>query len=270
MGRPPRITRPQLLATAAGVFAAKGYEATTLADIAKELGVTAAAVLRHVESKQALFAEAMRPPEIKVPEFVAELTNVDPATDPRIVLRALAEHFVPFVQNTIAANLAVYMHRSARSFVIPFDPDKADSPPRRGMKILTDYFRRAAAAGVIRLDDPRAAALLFLGSLHSYVFFHQILNISPVPYPLDRYIDALLDLWSHGGFGGTRGTSKQFETGREDRDRGRRPRSPGRGRPVVPAPVEKAGGGRPGRVARGEDGERGVARRRPRRPRTDR
>src|SRR5207253_2198578 len=215
MGRPPRLTRPQLLATAAGVFAAKGYEATTLADIARELGVTAAAVLRHVESKQALFAEAMRPRELKVPEFVAQLTNIDASTDPRIVLRALAENFVPFVQNTIAANLAVYMHQSARSFVIPFDPDKADSPPRRGMKILTDYFRRASCAGVIRLEDPRAAALLFLGSLHSYVFFHRILNISSVPYPLDRYIDALLDLWSHGAFGGSRGNNNKSETARE-------------------------------------------------------
>ena len=268
MGRPPRITRPQLLATAASVFAAKGYEATTLADIAKELGVTAAAVLRHVESKQALFAEAMRPRELKVPEFVAELTKVDAATDPRVVLRALAENFVPFVQNTIAANLAVYMHQRARSFVIPFDPDKADSPPRRGMKILTDYFRRASAAGVVRIDDPRAAALLFLGSLHSYVFFHQILNISSVPYPLDRYIDALIDLWSHGGFGGTRG--KKSKTGREDRDRSDRPQSLGRGRVLVSAPVEAAAGSGAGRVARGKDGERRVARRRPRGPRSDR
>src|SRR5215218_6691611 len=121
MGRPPRITRPQLLTTAAAVFAPKGYEATTLADIARELGVTAAAVLRHVDSKQALFAEAMRPRDIKVPDFVSALADVDPATDPRIVLRGFAESFVPFVQNTIAANLAVYMHQSARSFVIPFD-----------------------------------------------------------------------------------------------------------------------------------------------------
>lgn len=268
MGRPPRITRPQLLSTAAAVFAAKGFEATTLADIAKELGVTAAAVLRHVESKQALFAEAMRPPEIQVPEFVAAVADVDPSTDPRIVLRTIAENFIPFVQNTIAANLAVYMHQSARSFVIPFDPDKADSPPRRGLKILTNYFRRAADAGVIRIEDPRAAALLFMGSLHSYVFFHQILNISPTPYPLDRYIDALLDLWSHGGFGGTRG--KQSKTARQNRAGGAGPRAARGGRTLVSAPVEDAEGSRPRRVARSKDGERGVARRRPRRPRPDR
>ena len=60
MGRPPRIRRDQILDTARRVFAAKGFAAATLADIAGELGVTAAALLRHVRSKDALFAEAMR------------------------------------------------------------------------------------------------------------------------------------------------------------------------------------------------------------------
>jgi len=268
MGRPPRITRAQILATAGRVFAVKGFEATTLADIATELGVTPAALLRHVESKQALFTEAMRPPGIRVPEFVAALARVDPATDPRIVLRAIAENFVPFVQNTIAANLAVYMHQSARSFVIPFDPDKADSPPRRGLKLMTDYFRRAAAAGVIRIDDPRAAALLFMGSLHSYVFFHQILNISPTPYPLDRYIDALIDLWSNGGFGGSRGNEANPSPEDHRPGVGAHPRR-GRGVPVL-APEPKAEGGRAGRLPGSEDRERRVAVRRPRGPRVRR
>jgi AcrR family transcriptional regulator len=60
MGRPPTITREQLFDTARRVFSEKGFEATTLADIARELGVTPAAVLRPLRSKQALFATARR------------------------------------------------------------------------------------------------------------------------------------------------------------------------------------------------------------------
>jgi len=129
MGRPAIISREQLLDTARSVFARKGYEAATLADIAAKLKVTAAAVLRHFPSKQALFAAAMQPRRLEIPTFIHELATVDPAADPRIVLRRLAEQFVPFVQRTLAENLAVYMFsRAQTSIVLPFDPRDPDTP----------------------------------------------------------------------------------------------------------------------------------------------
>ncbi len=265
MGRPPTITREKLLETARRIFAKKGFEATTLADIAGELHVTPAAVLRHVPSKQALFATAMKASRIELPRCVAELADIDAATDPRLVLRRLAEQFVPFVSGTIAENLAIYMHRrSQTSIVLPFDVRDDDSPPRRGLRIVTDYFRRAAEAGVVRIKDPRAAALLFMGSLQSYVLLHQVFNIAPKPYPLDDYIDALIDLWTNGAIGGTRARSKKTAAPRRARSRaGGTDR--GHARVVArPAPAE---GDRPLRNARGAHGRGGVADRRPRRPR---
>src|SRR6266542_1015683 len=152
MGRPPTITRERLLETARRVFAEKGFEATTLADIAAELHVTPAAVLRHVPSKQALFATAMRARHIALPACIVRLQATGGAEDPRVVLRRLAEEFVPFVSSTIAENLAIYMHRrSQTSIVLPFDVRDDDSPPRRGLRIVTYYFRRAAEAGVVRV-----------------------------------------------------------------------------------------------------------------------
>jgi AcrR family transcriptional regulator len=210
MGRPPRITRLQLLECARDVFAAKGFEATTLADIALELGVTPAAVLRHVPSKQALFNEAMRP-TMALPQCILDLRSTDAGSDPRVVLRRVAEGWVPFAQTTIAQNIAVQLHARSRStFTLPFDAGAEDSPPRRGLRIITDYFRRASKAGVIRVDDPRAAALLFMSSLVGYVFIHQIVRAVPRPYPLPDYIDALLDLWTGGAItGGTRARTKR-------------------------------------------------------------
>src|ERR1700737_503978 len=161
MGRPPRIRRDQILETARGVFAQKGFEGATLADIASELRVTPAAVLRHVSSKQELFRAAMRGRVTAPPDFILELASVDASVDPRIVLRNIAERFVPFVEKVIAENIAVYMRQRSRSLLLPFDPDAADSPPRRGLAVVTDYFRRAMEAGVIRSGDPRAKALIF-------------------------------------------------------------------------------------------------------------
>ena len=222
MGRPPRITREQLFETARGVFAVKGFEAATLADIASELRITPAAVLRHVSSKQELFHLAMRSRVTAPPDFILALAGVDAGADPRVVLRGIAEKFVPFVEKVIGENIAVYMHEKARSLVVPFDPDAADSPPRRGIAVLSDYFRRAMDAGVIRRGDPRASALLFIGSLQAYVINHHILKVAPKPYPIDRYIDALIDLWSNGAIvGGHRGKAGQSSGARRRADRGR-------------------------------------------------
>src|SRR5213594_2214482 len=98
MGRPPRISRDQLLETARGVFAVKGFEADTRADIASELRITPAAVLRHVDSKQELFRQAMRGRVTAPPDFILALGSVDARTEPRVVLRAIAQQFVPFVE----------------------------------------------------------------------------------------------------------------------------------------------------------------------------
>jgi AcrR family transcriptional regulator len=265
MGRPPTITREQLLETARRVFATKGFEATTLADIAAELKVTPAAVLRHVRSKQALFAAAMRPRHIEMPAAIIHLQATGGAEDPRVVLRRLAEEFVPFVSSTIAENLAIYMHRKSQtSIVLPFDVRGDDSPPRRGLVIVADYFRRAAEAGVIRVHDPRAAALLFMGSLQSYVLLHQVFNIAEKPYPLADYIDALIDLWTNGAIGGPRAPKKKTAASRSRRAR---VGGPDRGHARVVARTTPAEGDRPVRNARGAHGRSGVADRRPRRPR---
>src|SRR3984893_4981033 len=111
MGRPPTIQRQQLLETARRFFAEKGFEAATLADIAGELKVTPAALLRHASTKQALFAQSMRAARVAPPEFILELARTDATADPRIVLRRLAGKAIPFLQKTIGENIAIYMHQ---------------------------------------------------------------------------------------------------------------------------------------------------------------
>src|SRR5205085_1660463 len=193
MGRPPRIRRDQILDTARRVFAAKGFAAATLADIAGELGVTPAALLRHVGSKDALFAEAMRSgAAIEIPAAVRDLAAT---------------------------------------------PAEA---------------------------DPRAAALLFMGSLQGYVLFHHVLKMPPV-CTLSEYIDTLIDLWCEGAIidvGGSRGRqSKNAAATRGAAGGARRRRR--RAGDLLRASAQTAGA-RPLRHAGGADGQRRLARRRPR------
>jgi AcrR family transcriptional regulator len=259
MGRPPRITRDQILDAARGAFTARGFAATTLADIARAVEVTPAAILRHFESKQALFNAAMSTRAIALPDFIVALASVDASSDPRVVLRDFARRMVPFLSAVIRPAIAVQMH--ATTLVVPFDPHAEEIPPRRAIRLLAEYFQRAIGAGTIRRTDPRALALLFLGQLQAYVFIHQILELTPA-YPLEDYIDAQIDLWTDGVIrGGTR-VEEDHPGDRPARRRG--------GRAVVPARAEKAETARPRRNPRSADGERRVSGGRPRRPRARR
>jgi len=201
MGRPPRISREQILDAARHAFSARGFAATTLAEIAAALGVTPAAILRHFDSKQELFRAAMSSRSIATPDFLVAMKSLDANADPRVVLGDLARRMIPFLGTVIRPAIAVQMH--ATTLVVPFDPKDEEIPPRHAIRILTDYFTRAIRAGVIREADPRALAILFIGQLQAHVFFHQVLGVTPA-YPVEDYIDALLGLWSDGVFGGTR------------------------------------------------------------------
>jgi AcrR family transcriptional regulator len=273
MGRPPRITRQQLLETSRRIFSTRGFDGATLADIGAELGVTPAAILRHVDSKQALFAEAMTTGDhIAPPPAVLELLHVDAAADPRVVLRRIAMEVVPFITRIISSRIVVAMRENSRrtSLEFPFDP-AGDSPPKAALGLVSSYFARATKAGAMHVRDPHASAILFIGSLQGYILFHEVLKVRPV-YPLDAYIDALIDLWTEGAIskpprGGTkRGASKVQPRKKTDpidgadrnRDRGGR----------VRAKAEPAEGARPQRNARSADGTRRVAGRRPRDPRS--
>jgi len=272
MGRPPRINRDQILEAARAVFVSRGFEATTLAEVGRRIGVTPAAILRHFTSKQELFLSAMTS-GIAIPSFLDELAETDASQDPRVVLRRFAHQVVPFVRGVVSAAIAMQMHLASQTTIaLPFGAADEQSPPRRALRVITDYFRRAIAAGVVHARDPRALALMFMGQLQGYVFVHEVLNVTPV-LPLDAYLDALLDLWTGGAIderaaGGTR-ARKQTKAPRANHsgaaDTRRRRRDP-----VVDARRAPAETARPLRNARGADGERRVSRRRTRDPRSHR
>jgi AcrR family transcriptional regulator len=220
MGRPPAFTREKLLETARLLFSKHGYEATTLDDIAKELGVTGAALLRHVNSKQQLFLEALGSTHHELAGAIELLETVPGEADPAIVLRQLAQRMIPFLEQRVNELVVLAIHLRSRGLIdnpVEGLPVGKESPPARALAALERYFKRAKAADRIRLKDPKAAALLFLGAIQSYVFFQRVLRVSEPPYPVNRFVDSLIELWSDGAFlstaaptrsGGSRGRKK--------------------------------------------------------------
>jgi AcrR family transcriptional regulator len=209
MGRRERVTRDQVLDAARELFTGRGFEGTTLAAIAGKLALSPAALLRHAPTKQALFEAAMRrgQGEIRLPlEFLA---GVDAAeSDPRAVLREAGERFVPFIEEKLGETVVLWLRSnvlaasptSATLDDLPllFDRDRHPTPPERALALVEGYLRRARRAGRIELSDPRAGALAFLASLHSYVALHRLARAIDPPIPLARYLDGLIEIWSAG------------------------------------------------------------------------
>jgi len=211
MGRPERVTRERVLAEARRAFAERGFDGTTLADIAGRVGVSPAALLRHAPSKQALFALAMEPEPVGEALPTDFLATVSSADDPARVLRRLAREFIPFIEQKMGENIARFLRarseEEARTIRLPFDPRKKSAPPARAIRALESYLRRAREAGAVSVKSARAAALAFLGSLQSYVFLHRVLRIEP-PIPLEGYLDTVLEIWKHGAIRGPKRGSR--------------------------------------------------------------
>lgn len=59
ISKPPEVRRQEILDAAMELFAKQGYEETSMADIAKQLGVVQGLCYRYFDSKRVLFREAM-------------------------------------------------------------------------------------------------------------------------------------------------------------------------------------------------------------------
>jgi AcrR family transcriptional regulator len=201
MGRTARVTREQVLNAARETFVDRGFEGATLAAIAAKVGVSPAALLRHARTKKDLFVACMGPErdDMLPLGFLAQASGDE---DPEVVLRRVAETMVPFLQEKLRATLARFIHFKAVAGVgkvpLPFDPGVRPTPPQRNLRLLVDYFARAVGRGRLRVSNPRAAALAFLATIHSYVFMQTVLHVLEEPLPLSEYVDAVLEVWTRG------------------------------------------------------------------------
>jgi AcrR family transcriptional regulator len=201
MGRTARVSREQVLNAARETFVDRGFEGATLAAIAAKVGVSPAALLRHARTKRDLFVACMRPDgEDLLP--LGFLEQASGAEEPSGVLRRVAETMVPFLEEKLRATMARFVYFKAVGGVgkvpLPFDPGVRPTPPQRNLKLLEDYFRRAVRHGRLRVSNPRAAALAFLATIHSYVFMQAVLQVLEKPLPLSEYVDSVLEVWTNG------------------------------------------------------------------------
>lgn len=201
MGRTARVSREQVLDAARETFVDRGFEGATLAAIAAKIGVSPAALLRHARNKRELFVACMGPERDDLLPL-GFLDQESGAEDPGPVLRRVAETMVPFLKEKLRATMARFVYFKAVAGVgripLPFDPQVRPTPPQRNLGLLEAYFQRAVRHGRLRVSNPRAAALSFLATIHSYVFMQEVMRVLEKPLPLSEYLDTVIEVWTRG------------------------------------------------------------------------
>ncbi|MEU4093909.1 TetR/AcrR family transcriptional regulator [Streptomyces sp. NPDC026673] len=154
-GAPSDGRRAELLATAAGVFAAQGYNATTVRRIADEAGILAGSLYYHFDSKESMLDEIL---SAFLDELWAGYDSVLAAgLGPRETVEALVTESFREIDRHLDA-VAIYQ-REARQLAAsqPRFAYLAESQ-RRFERLWLGTLERGAADGVFRTDlDPRLA-----------------------------------------------------------------------------------------------------------------
>jgi AcrR family transcriptional regulator len=159
-GRPGH-DQDAVLTAAVRLFNERGYDATSMFDIAESLGITKSSVYHHISGKEQLLQMAMDRALDGLFEAAGEVAGLElPAIErlEQLIRRSvvvLAERFdFVTVLLRVRGNTAVEQHALARRR--EFDGQ------------VTELVKQAQAEGGVRLDiDPATASRLLLGMVNS-------------------------------------------------------------------------------------------------------
>ncbi|RYB92879.1 TetR/AcrR family transcriptional regulator [Nocardioides oleivorans] len=166
-GSAPRRGRPghdqaSVLRVAIGLFNKQGYDATSVGDLARELGLTKSAIYHHVPSKEHLLERALD-------EALGELSSAldavraDASYGPEERLRAAVHASVVVLAGHLPAVTLLLRVRGNTP------AEQAALARRRDIdQRLAEMVREAADAGAIRDDiDPLVISRLIFGMVNS-------------------------------------------------------------------------------------------------------
>lgn len=160
-GRPPRFTPEELLDLVVAEFNARGYDATSMEDIARATGMTKSAVYHHVPGKEALLQLAVTRAVDALFAVLEEPASTTGTAVARLehVLRRSAE---------VLADLLPYVTLLLRVRGNTVTERDALARRRELDRRLSALVQDAIDAGEVRADlDPRMVSRLLFGMVNS-------------------------------------------------------------------------------------------------------
>ena len=151
--------RDRILEAAARLICEKGYDATSIQDIADATGLTKAGLYHHIRSKESLLLEIQHYGMDVFEEKV--LSEVVAIADPLERLKACMEKNVRLVTEGWSKEVTIILHEHAT--LTGEARSQINARKKRYVRFLETSFAEAVRAGQIRPVNPKVAAFSFLG-----------------------------------------------------------------------------------------------------------
>jgi AcrR family transcriptional regulator len=188
----PGVTRRRILDEAVHLFATRGYDATTVADIQIACGLTpgSGALYKHFPSKAAILEHAVHDNLERLAARNAETSDARLPDDPREALRVLADVVWAFM--SADRELIRLMIREFAGF-----PDLFE---RMWQGVVANVYDRGTAwitglreEGRTDVADPEATAAVLVASLTYYPILDVLIGHTPGDLTPDRFRTAWIE-----------------------------------------------------------------------------
>ena len=199
-GRPTRAQQElrdeELLSVALDIFLERGFELTTMEEIAIQVGMSKRTVYARYEDKGSLFKAAVRRAieGYTVPRSALEAVASDDLGE---TLAAIARLRIAKLATPVAVKLQRILssqsYRYPELFHAAFDEGTGPT-----VAFLVELFVRHNERGIIRLADPRRAATAFLSLVVGGPARLIVSGNKLDPAEIDTHIRFALDIFLHG------------------------------------------------------------------------
>ncbi|MBD0336232.1 MAG: TetR/AcrR family transcriptional regulator [Cyanobacteria bacterium Co-bin13] len=190
---PPSATalkQTQILQGALQVFLHRGYEGTSMDQVAAAAKVSKITIYKHFQHKEGLFIALIE--WVTAQRFQAIFGSLSLEEKPAKVLRLVATRLLDrlAVDEEYIAFLRLIIGESGRFPALA--QLFVQALPQKVLHLLSHYLE---AHPELKLANPEATARIFLGTLMGYILTQKLLHGQPIiPMNQDDLIDSLIDV----------------------------------------------------------------------------